>query len=127
MKGFDDHLDNYGNPGPAPECDHPVDPNYACPWCEAEPPNEIDEATMGPTQEPAIVITGADNIEMARLIAIRGALRLEVRGMSRRGRSARALANEAMGTNIRTKLGTYLAFNEWLVSRGAQNRPLVKL
>jgi hypothetical protein len=98
MKGFDDHLDNYGNPG-------------------------AEEVT----QEPAIIITGADNIEMARLIAIRGALRLEVRGMSRRGRSARALANEAMGTNIRTKLGTYLAFNEWLVSRGAQNRPLVKL
>jgi hypothetical protein len=76
--------------------------------------------------EQAIVITNPASIEMARLVAIRGALRLEVAGMSRRGRSARVLANEAMGTNIRTKAATYEAFNTWLVSRGAQDRPLGK-
>jgi hypothetical protein len=81
---------------------------------------------MEPAQESAIVITNPESIEMARLIAIRGALKLEVAGMTRRGRSARILANEAMGTNIRTKLATYLAFNEWLVSRGAGDRPLAK-
>jgi hypothetical protein len=99
MKGFDDHLDNYGNPGAEMEAQDPT---------------------------PAIVITGADNIEFVRLLAVRGALWLETRGLKRRGRSARVLANEAMGTDIRTKAATYEAFNDWLVARGAQNRPLNK-
>jgi hypothetical protein len=41
MNGFDEHLDNYGDP--APRCDHPVDQDYLCPWCEAEPDDEYTE------------------------------------------------------------------------------------
>jgi hypothetical protein len=124
IPGFDEHLDNYGDPGPGQHCDHPVDPDYACPWCEAEPPNEIDEATMESTQEPAIVITGKENIQMARYITVRSALKLEVNGLKRRGRSARQIANEIMGTNIPTKRRAYAAFNAWLVARGAEDKPL---
>jgi hypothetical protein len=73
-----------------------------------------------------IIITGTDRIKTARLIAVRGALKLEVKGLRRsRGRSARILANEAMGTNIKTARATYEAFNAWLVeTHGAQDRPL---
>jgi hypothetical protein len=79
------------------------------------------------TQDPTpSIIIGADNIEFARLLAVRGALWLETRGLKRRGRSARQLANEAMSTNIKTAKATYVAFNAWLVALGAQDRPLEK-
>jgi hypothetical protein len=65
----------------------------------------------------SITITGADNIRAASLIALRGALRLEVRGLKRRGRSARAIANEHMGTNLRTAKATYPVFDAWLVAQ----------
>lgn len=63
------------------------------------------------------VVTGAASIEGARLLAVRSALKLEVSGMKRRGRPARVLANEAMGTNIRTARATYAAFDAWLVQQ----------
>lgn len=76
------------------------------------------------TQAKSFVITGADNIEMVRLIAIRSALKLETKGLKKHGRSARVLANEAMGTKIRTAVDTYEAYNTYLVERGAVDRPL---
>jgi hypothetical protein len=48
----------------------------------------------------AIVITGEDNIEAARLLALRGSLRLEVRGLSKSGRSARTIAAEFLGLDV---------------------------
>lgn len=75
--------------------------------------------------EGGTVISGAEDIEKASLIALRGALKLEARGMRRRGKSARAMANERMGTSIRTAKATYEAFNAWLVENyGLQDRPL---
>ena len=76
--------------------------------------------------EGGIVITGAANIERARMITIRSGLGLEVRGLKMsRGRSMRVLANELMGTNIRTARKTYEAFNTWLVeTHGLQDKPL---
>lgn len=72
-----------------------------------------------------VVITGADNIEMARLLAVRGALKLETKGLKRHGRSARVLANEAMSTSYKTVKKTYTEFNRWLVENyGAIDRPL---
>jgi hypothetical protein len=41
-----------------------------------------------------MVITGKENIANFRLITLRGALRLELRGMKRRGRSAYAIIKE---------------------------------
>ena len=41
-----------------------------------------------------MVITGKENIAKVRLISLRGALRLELRGMKRRGRSAYAIIKE---------------------------------
>jgi hypothetical protein len=71
------------------------------------------------------VITGAENIRIASYLALRGALKLEVKGFKRHGRSARVIANEAMGTKISTSRKTYEAFNKWLVdSYGVQDRPL---
>lgn len=77
--------------------------------------------------ESGFIITGAENIEAARLLALRGALKLEVAGMKRHGRSARTIANEAMGTNHRTARQTYDAFDAWLVAKypgRVQSRPL---
>lgn len=65
-------------------------------------------------QQPTI-ITGRENIEIARLLAVRGALKLETKGLKRHGRSARVLANEAMGTNFKTAKKTHTEFNKWLV------------
>lgn len=77
------------------------------------------------TQGESVAITGADNINKARLITIRAALGLEVKGLGRRGRSARTIANELMGTNIRSREATYNAFNAWLQKEhGIEPRPL---
>jgi hypothetical protein len=58
-----------------------------------------------------------NDIEAARLLALRMALKLEVRGMKRHGRSARVIANEAMGTDHRTARKAYVAFNQFIVAR----------
>jgi hypothetical protein len=72
-----------------------------------------------------ISITGAADIERASLIALRGALKLETKGLKRHGRSARTIANERMGTDIKTAVKTYKAFDAWLVKNyGLEPRPL---
>jgi hypothetical protein len=72
-----------------------------------------------------LVITGENNIRMASLLALRGSLRLEIRGMKRRGRSAQQIVNEKMNTSYRSKRNTYEAFDQWLVENyGAQPYPL---
>ena len=71
-----------------------------------------DESTTGP--------------QGARILAVRQALRLEVRGLKRRGRSARVLANEITGGNARTARDAYAALNDHIVRTfGAEfNKPL---
>jgi hypothetical protein len=60
----------------------------------------------------SIEITGAENIERARWLAVRSALRLETCGLRRsRGRSARVLANEITGQNHRTAVKAYAALD----------------
>jgi hypothetical protein len=81
------------------------------------------------TSQGGTVITGAEDIDVVSLLALRGALRLEVRGMKRRGRSAQQIANERMGTKIRAKRATYEAFDKWLTgnygeSHRVTSRPL---
>ena len=73
-----------------------------------------------------IVITGAEKIEGARVLAVRSALKLEVMGMKRHGRSARVLANEITGCNWRTAKAAYVALNEHIVKTYGQqfDRPL---
>lgn len=75
--------------------------------------------------DESIMITGEDNIRIASYIALRGALKLETKGFKRHGRSARAIANGHMGTNIRTSAKTYEAFDKWLADNyGIESRPL---
>jgi hypothetical protein len=62
--------------------------------------------------EDATVITGPGNIEHARWLTVRSALKLETRGLKRHGRSARILANEITGQNHRTAIAAYGALNE---------------
>lgn len=73
-------------------------------------------------------ITEASKIYVARLLTIRMALKLEAKGYRRsRGRSARVLANEVMGTKFRTAKDAYAAFDAYLVDNyGAVSRPLNK-
>lgn len=59
-----------------------------------------------------IIITGAQNIEHARWLAVRSALSLEIKGMKRRGRSARVLANEITGHHHGNAIGAYVALDE---------------
>jgi hypothetical protein len=65
----------------------------------------------------SIVISGSDNVEVARWLAVRSALRLETRGMKRHGHSARVLANEITGQNRRTARDAYGALNAHIVAR----------
>lgn len=44
-----------------------------------------------------MMITGKENIANARLLVLRSALRLEVRGMKRRGRSVYSIVKEELG------------------------------
>ena len=44
-----------------------------------------------------MMITGKDSMQDFRLLTLRSALRLEVRGMKRRGRSAYAIVKEEFG------------------------------
>jgi hypothetical protein len=73
------------------------------------------------------VITGRENIEMTRILAVRSALKLETKGMRMsRGRSARALANEITGSRARTATAAYDSLNTYIVGRlgEAFDRPL---
>jgi hypothetical protein len=66
------------------------------------------------TQDAAVAITGAERIEGARWLAVRSALKLEIRtGMklSGRGRPARVLANAITGQDCRTKAAAYAALD----------------
>ena len=47
--------------------------------------------------EEAIIISGKENIDRARLIALKGALRLEVVGMKNRGMSAYQIIKKELG------------------------------
>lgn len=76
-----------------------------------------------------MMITGRENIEMARVLAVRSALRLEIKtGMKRssRGASTLQLANDITGLNARTKFVAYNDLNELIVSILGEsfNRPL---
>lgn len=61
--------------------------------------------------------TSPEDINAWRLLALRGALKLETLGFKRHGRSARVIANEEMGTNYRTAKKAYEAFDAWLVAK----------
>ncbi len=76
-----------------------------------------------------MMITGGENIEMARVLAVRMALRMEIKtGMKRssRGASTLSLANAITGTNARTKYVAYNDLNAFIVERLGEsfNRPL---
>ena len=63
-----------------------------------------------------IKIETPGQIEGARWLSVRSALRLEIAGMRRRGRSARVLANEITGQNHRTTVAAYGALNDRIVA-----------
>ena len=72
------------------------------------------------------VVTGEDKVRLLSMLALRTGLSLEIRtGMTRRGRPSAVIANEYMGTSVRSKRATYTAFNKWLVENyGAEDKPL---
>jgi hypothetical protein len=67
-----------------------------------------------------IVITGPERIEGARILAVRSALKLETKGLKRRGRSARQLANDITGHNNRTAVKAYASLNTYIVEHYGQ-------
>lgn len=49
-----------------------------------------------------VVITGKEKIEIVSFLALRGALKLEIKGLKRRGQSARAITCQRIGLPPRT-------------------------
>ena len=68
------------------------------------------------TPSGTVIFTG-EHIETVRLLALKGALRLEAAGMRRRGRSALALVREASGLRARTAAEMLPQFVAWLDTR----------
>lgn len=66
---------------------------------------------MTVNENASTIITGAARIEGARWLAVRSALKLEIAGMKRRGRSARVLANAITGQDHRTARAAYAALD----------------
>lgn len=75
--------------------------------------------------EPNISLPG-DDIEHARWIAVRGALKLEMKGLKRRGRSAKMLADRITKKRHKTRRASYIALNAKIVEVLGQefDRPL---
>jgi hypothetical protein len=65
--------------------------------------------------ENGIMISGTENIENVRLLALRTALRLQVKGFKNSGRSPLTITNELLGTKHRTSKAAYHALNEHIV------------
>lgn len=64
-----------------------------------------------------VSITGRDNIEHARWLAVRSALKLEIAGLKRSRRpSARVLANQITGKDHRTARKAYAELNAFIVA-----------
>ena len=77
----------------------------------------INESSDGAVKRLA-AITGKENIENVRLLALRSALKLEVRGLKRRGRSARTIAQEVLGLPGRPGARkVYAALDKHITSR----------
>ena len=70
--------------------------------------------------DETIVIIGPERIEGARQLAVRSALKLETKGLKRRGRSARQLANAITGHNDRTAKAAYARLNAHIVASYGQ-------
>lgn len=72
------------------------------------------------------VVSTPAGIEFARIVSTRGALKLETRGLKRRGTSARVLANAITGKKCGTAVKAYAALNAYIVATyGEQfDRPL---
>jgi hypothetical protein len=73
----------------------------------------------------SFMLTG-DDIDRARWLAVRSALKLETKGLKRGGRSARQLANEITGKNDRTAKAAYASLDEFITGKLGQefSRPL---
>ena len=70
------------------------------------------------SDDSGTVISGEGRTEVASLLALRGALKLETRGMRRSRRpTARQIANEITGQNHRTAVGAYEALNAHIVEK----------
>lgn len=67
--------------------------------------------------DETIIIKGSDAIEHARLLTLRRALQLEIRGMRRRGRSAYAIIKDLTGLRG-SKQSVYDQLSEILDAHG---------
>lgn len=66
----------------------------------------------------AIALTTPDAINAYRMLALRGALKLEARGMKRRGPSALAIVKLETGLKARTAAAMLPLYETWLRERG---------
>ena len=69
------------------------------------------------TEQGNILMTG-DGILVFRLLALKGALKLEAKGLGRRGRSALRIVREETGLKARTAADMVPKYEAWLRERG---------
>ena len=70
--------------------------------------------------DEGFTVTGS-GIHEYRLLALKGALKLEVLGMKRHGRSAATLVREEMGSKTRIKKDLLKEYEEWLKQRASSS------
>jgi hypothetical protein len=69
------------------------------------------------TESGAMVITGGE-IQVYRLLALKGALKMEAIGMKRRGKSALSIVKSMTGLKARTAKDMVPKYEEWLRAQG---------
>jgi hypothetical protein len=73
---------------------------------------------MSEKTNETLVVTGKSNIEAARLLALKGALKLEIVGLRRSGRPASVIVREVTGFATKNKKKLLEQYENWLRQKG---------
>ena len=69
------------------------------------------------------MITGAENIAMAQLLALRSRMSLELKGLGFRGRPTGVIVREMGISQAKAKTRVYDDLNDYIVQHGGPARP----
>lgn len=78
--------------------------------------------------EGGSMITGEEQVRMASVLALRGALGLQAKGFKNRGRSPLTITNELLGTKHRQAKLAYEDLNKYIIGELGIgfDKPLIK-
>jgi hypothetical protein len=72
----------------------------------------------GVMEDGTIVCDTPESINAFRLLALKGALRLETIGLKRRGMPASEIVRQEIGSKIRNKVALLAEYEKWLRAKG---------